>query len=614
MNKLSILCKAITLSLGCITTTALAASTSNFYVTYVSPDDVKELVKYGESRGIHDFFMWTVDQDTSINEPSSLISAVKSTATSGSRFTAYYANYAAYNDQRAIPGKSYLINDADLNEKLSKIDTLIYAFAETQVLTETQNDYTKTPHSFGAIYLFDPWSDLSSSDEFCGIHSATSNLPLDANGYNLICGYAFDTDQAHHTYDTTYNYFGNIEKFSELKKTHPNLTLSLSVGGFGHNQSFEAIFHPEAYGVSGISAQEARKNFIDSVIIVMNQYHLDSIDVDYENVRMTHEQSNDYYDLLKALNDALPEGKTITLPIITNPDYISGTEKDGDKKIGFDPSTQVLRKISALPKVQLIQLMTYDFSGTFNYGGDNRTGFLTNTYLPNNYPSARKEDYNFSVETAVQAMIDAGVSPSKISLGIPSYGRALSNLPTPSTTDATFLFSKIDENTVIPRGDQDRPDCDQTISTWSNENACQGMFSYRYIMNKMLPLHTVIPTDHRENSGNVPNGTTAFGIFATPETPHFSLTIINQNEASGSVDISDGASHFNTNGYVSKGPHVYTTDKNSAPRLSTIEGHDSLQASFTYWKQTISCQGTVTFDHDLTVTIDSSPVPGCTIR
>jgi hypothetical protein len=258
--------------------------------------------------------------------------------------------------------------------------------------------------------------------------------------------------------------------------------------------------------------------------------------------------------------------------------------------------------------------MTYDFSGTFNYGGDNRTGFLTNTYLPNNYPSVHKEDYNFSVETALQAMIDAGVPPSKISLGIPSYGRALSNLPTPSTTDSTFLFSAIDEKTVIPRGDQDGPACDQIISHWSNDNACQGMFSYQYIIHKLLPSNTLTVTDHRENSGNVPNGTTAFGTWSAPETPHFSVTIINKNEASGSVEISDGSSRFNTNGYLAKGSYTYTPDPSSAPRLSTIEGHDNLQASFTYWKQTISCQGTVNFDHDLTVTVDANPVPGCTIR
>jgi hypothetical protein len=129
-----------------------------------------------------------------------------------------------------------------------------------------------------------------------------------------------------------------------------------------------------------------------------------------------------------------------------------------------------------------------------------------------------------------------------------------------------------------------------------------------------LPSNTLTVTDHRENSGNVPNGTTAFGTWSAPETPHFSVTIINKNEASGSVEISDGSSRFNTNGYLAKGSYTYTPDPSSAPRLSTIEGHDNLQASFTYWKQTISCQGTVNFDHDLTVTVDANPVPGCTIR
>jgi GH18 family chitinase len=610
-----------------LTTGAFAQTASedpqNFYITYLSQNDVKALVQYGESQNIHQFFMWTVDQDTPINDPKSLINATvaagKNAQDNHFSFAAYYPNYAAYNDQRAIPGKAYLITpNADLDSKLPQLQKLIYAFAETQVLTGTINDYINTPHSFGAIYLYDPWSDLASSDPFCGKSSSNNDgIPRDSQGYNLICGYAFDSDSTHHQYDDTaaYNHFGNFEAFANLKAKNPNLSVALSIGGFGHNATFEAIFDPASHGVSSVTQEQAIQNFVNSVILVMNHYNLDSIDIDYENVQMTHQNSEDYLTLLTALNTALtPLNKTITLPIITNPAYISGTETNNT--IGFAPG--VLQKIAALSQVSAIELMTYDFSGTFNYGGDKRTGFLTNTYLPNNYPDKAPDAYTFSVETATQAALNAGVPANKISLGIASYGRALGNLP-PSTTDQTYLFSTLDANVIIPRGDQDvganatqgTPACDQNITNWNHADACQGMFSYNYIVNKILPLNQVIATDHQNNSGNAYNGTTAFGLWSPAVSATHKLTVINQNGASGEVDITNSSNSFSTNGFFPTGTQVY--DTTSTPRLSSIESQEDLTASFKYWKQTIQCTGTANFDHDLTVTITSDAIPTCSI-
>ncbi len=621
---ISSLCAMSTIGVAASPLPSAKNSTStenNFYITYVSQNDAKELVKYGKSKGITQYFMWTIDQDTSITDPQSLLQAIRSTYPD-INFAAYYANYAAYNDQRAIPGKAYMIGNQDLMDKLPKLNKLIYAFAETQVKTGTVNNYINTPHSYGAIYLYDPWSDLAKDDTFCGKTATPDDgIPRDENGYNLICGYAFDSDSTHHNYDNSdsYNKFGNFEAFSNLNS--PTLSKSLSIGGFGHNETFEAIFRPQDYGVTTVSSTQAIDNFVNSVLIVMNHYHLDSVDIDYENVQMTHQNSEDYLKLLTALNNALqPSGKTITLPIITNPDYIAGTE--AGNTIGFAPG--VLKQISELPQVTAISLMTYDFSGTFNYGGDNRTGFLTNTYLPNNYPDKTPGAYTFSVQTATEAALAAGVPFTKISLGIASYGRALSHIPEPSTTDHTYLFSGIDSSVIIPRGDQDSganantgtPACDQDITHWNSANACQGMFSYHYIVNKILPEGKVIATDHMDNSGNAYNGSTAFGLWSPPEPADlsYSLTIINNNGASGQVEISNGTASFNTAGYLPTGTKTYIPAPNHTDSLSGIEGAEDLTASFTYWKQKINCSGSVNFDHNMTVTITADATPACSIQ
>jgi GH18 family chitinase len=566
--------------------------------------------------------MWTVDQDTAITDPLSLIKALRENYPE-INFAAYYPNYAAYNDQRALPGKAYMITDSDLEGKLPKLDKLIYAFAETQIKRDTVNNYINTPHSYGAVYLYDPWSDLSHDDSFCGKQGTPDDgIPRDANGYNLICGYAFDSDSTHHHYDDSisYNSFGNFEAFSKLSSNDPHKPLSkaLSIGGFGHNETFEAIFRPQDFGVTTITSTQAIDNFVNSLLILMKHYNLDSVDIDYENVQMTHQESEDYLVLLTALNEAFaPLGKTITLPIITNPDYISGTESGNT--VGFAPG--VLKKIADLSQVTAIQLMTYDFSGTFSIVSDKRTGFLTNTYLPNNYPDKTPGAYNFSVETATQAAIAAGIPPEKISLGIPSYGRALSNIPNQTSTDETYLFSSIDSSDVIiPRGDQDSganfqtgtPACDQDITHWDHSDACQGMFSYQYLVHQILPLGKVIATDHTNNSGNAYNGSTAFGKWSPPEPSpdlNYSLTVVNNNGASGQVDITNGANDFNTRGYFPTGTQVY-----SPTALSGIEGAENLTASFTYWKQKILCSGSVKFDHNITVNITSDAVPACSIQ
>jgi hypothetical protein len=68
-----------------------ADTENNFYITYVSQNDEKELIRYGKTQGINQFFMWTVDQDTAITDPLSLIKALRENYPE-INFAAYYPN------------------------------------------------------------------------------------------------------------------------------------------------------------------------------------------------------------------------------------------------------------------------------------------------------------------------------------------------------------------------------------------------------------------------------------------------------------------------------------------------------------------------------------------
>ncbi len=619
LRKISACLLALTLT----TPLAYASAYDNFYITYMSPAAVNVAVKYAASKGVHHVILWTVDQDAPQTGNNSLINAINQ-ADSSVIVDTYFPNYAAYNNQRALPGASYNIMttgspatlNPDLKAKLSATNSLIYAFAETQVPTTPTSDapiddnYINTPYSYGAVYLYDPWSDLAPNDVFCGKNPGISNYPVDGNGYNLICSYAFANKGKPYDTGADYNHYGNFSAFAKLpaqvkgKGGQPQGTY-LSIGGFDHNATFEAIFDPATYGVKDITTAQATGNFVNSIVNILTHYQLDGVDLDYENVQMTVQQSQQYLALLTALNNALqPLHKFITLPIISNPDYIAGTESGGT--IGFAPG--VLAKIAALSQVKYINAMTYDFSGTFNYdvaSGTGVTGFLSNTYIPND--PAKPSDYHFSIEQALDAMLNANVPASKVGIGVPAYGRALSSLPS-SSTDASYLFSQLDQNEVIPAGDQDVSGCDSKIVNWANTNACQGMFSYNYIVKNMLGVSGVVATDHVDDAAAAVNGTTAFALHWTPAaTPSYTLTIINQNTASGQLAVGD----FNTAGYIATGTHVY--GPTTQPSTASIEGQTNLPVTFTYWKQTVSC-GTADFTRNLTINISADPVPVCTVQ
>ncbi len=629
--KFKALCSAILLSLSGVVSYGYAdpaptqTAYQNFYVTYMSPADVKAAVNYANSQGIHRFFMWTVDQDAPASSANSLIGAMNQ-ADPNAYIATYFPNYASYNNQRAIPSPSYTIagSAADLDPKLNASNELVYAFAETQVPTTPVQPgqapvgdmYINTPNSYGAVYIYDPWSDLAAGDGFCGQSNLPSGVPVDTNGYNLICGYAFDnTSKYHNQYNNTaqFNSFGNMEAFSNLSttvqgKTSQPIITSLSIGGFGHDATYEAIFDPAHYGVTTVSSSQAMTNFVHSLLTLLNHYHIQMVDLDYENVSMSPAQSQAYHTLLEQLNTALAantgSAKYFTIASISNPQYIAGTESGGT--IGFAPG--VLKSIAALSQFQAFDLMTYDFSGIFNYNGPanpGTTGFLTNVYPPNdaNTPSG----YDFSVQQAVAAALAAGVPAAKIGVGIPAYGRALASLPGPSA-DGSYLFSPLSSSVVIPAGDQDPAGCTQDLPDEASSTSCQAMFSYHYIMDHIVghPENgNVTATDHQDNSGNVFNGTTAFGSsWNVPTGPAYTLTIVNNNAASGQIAVGP----WSTGGYLPTGTRSYP-----ASVLSLIEGQSGLAVSFTYWKQTVSC-GTADFTHNLTITISSDAVPTCTVQ
>lgn len=560
------------LSTRVFSNTTSAPSYSNMFISYVSPQDVQTLANYNSS--LQGYFVWTLegDVDPVSAQQDSLFAALKKAKASNQEVAAYWANWSVYKTERAlltptygVPGSvesdgSTKVQNTDFVDKLGFIDTLIYSFLEVNT------DPTKGP--VGTVYFNDPWADLLPKDSFCNKNPiCTIGVPV---------GKTFEQSSI----------MGNFEAFAALPQTYPNLKTVISIGGYGHDNSFEVLFEP-----NGAIDPTKVKAFVNSINALVTHYKLSGVDLDYENTAMTSDQSKSYLQVIQALNATLPANVTITVAILAGPDYISGKNQ-----VGFAPG--VLAQIAGLSNVKAINLMTYDFHGAFDFvaDGSGRTGFLSNLYMPADAPAGYQA--RFSIDSSIKALESAGVPIAKINAGVPAYGRALANIA-PSNGG---LFNTLPANTQIPRGDWDTATCIDTLPL-AADNACSGSFSYQYIVNHLLK-EGFNSTEHSDadvagGSNNIANGSTAYAATWSGG-PSYSLEITNTGAATGyygiQVVISDatGKALF-TSDYL--GPAADARYE-STSAISAIEGLKGLKvaASFSNPVQTIACTTPASFD------------------
>lgn len=543
---------------------------STVFMAYLTPDDVKSIAQYGQNNGYNRYIIWTLQGDMSPDSDRSLISAVNNAYQDNDdqkpHITSYWTNWSVYSSQHALKAKPYPIpgsyaknkqgqvkvDNQDMANKLDHIDTLSYAFLEAQnksdVPSSKQGQSGEPPHP-GMLYFNDPWADLSTDDYdgFCGDHKS-------------MCSFACRYSSKKYGKDALK--MGNFGAFVDLKKDHPKLNLAVAIGGYGHDQTFEVTFNND----------NARQNFLNSVMDLLNYADdpngkgsaIDTIEMDYENKHMTHDQSKQYAKLIKALNDQLEsqnKDTTITLDILASQKYINGTQNDG--KEGF--ADGVLHQIANLKHVQGIRLMTYDFHGAFDYNSDTpRTGFLSALYANDDKnPFSPKFSIDNSITALENSIGDQDLAQKVGGMGIPTYARALSGLYTPidrmKDGKHTGLYAGITSNSEIPAGNWDSYGCKVNLSGLKNGTSCAGMFSYRFIVNHLLQNQgakqqgqrdkTVLLSDNADEQGftetnwSDSKATTAFAKTWSPKAEDKNLRLTVSN------DGYDKSKHNNSNAY-----------------------------------------------------------------
>lgn len=188
----------------------------------------------------------------------------------------------------------------------------------------------------------------------------------------------------------------DLAQIPALRKQNPQLTVLLSVGGWG------------ARGFSGAAAtHESRAVFIRSAQDIMAKYGLDGIDLDWEYpvngawglVASQPADRDNFTLLLKELRQALGDKKRLTIAVGANAE---------------SPKSWVdVKAVAQL--LDYLNLMTYDMAYGTQY-------FNANLYESKTWPTVAQAD-NYSVDFVVNNYLAAGLKPQQMNLGIGFYGR-----------------------------------------------------------------------------------------------------------------------------------------------------------------------------------------------
>lgn len=192
----------------------------------------------------------------------------------------------------------------------------------------------------------------------------------------------------------------NFRTLNQLKRTHPQLKILISIGGWTWSKHFSDIS----------LTSDSRKLFAKSAVDIVNQYQLDGIDIDWEypglpgdnNIHRPEDKQN-FTLLLEALRNELNQ-----LTQKKKRDYLLTIATGGST--AFLTHTEMYK---AEKYLDYVNIMCYDY-----FTSGKTTGHHTNLYY------SQGSSKISSSHLSVQEHIAAGVPPHKIVMGVAFYGRA----------------------------------------------------------------------------------------------------------------------------------------------------------------------------------------------
>lgn len=157
-----------------------------------------------------------------------------------------------------------------------------------------------------------------------------------------------------------------------------------------------------------------RTKFAQTAVALLKDLAFDGLDIDWEYPE-DEDQAQDYVDLLKAVREEL-ENYAATVP--GKPHFLLTVAT------AAGPENYTKLKVAAMDAyLDFWNLMAYDYAGSW----DTNAGHQANLYASKDNSSSTP----FSTDAAVKYYLNNGVSPLKLVLGLPLYGRAFTNTDGP---------------------------------------------------------------------------------------------------------------------------------------------------------------------------------------
>ncbi|PFH53950.1 glycoside hydrolase family 18 protein [Amanita thiersii Skay4041] len=239
---------------------------------------------------------------------------------------------------------------------------------------------------------------------------------------------------------------------------------SLAIGGWTGSRWFS----------SHVGSPENRTRFVTAVSNLIKTYELDGIDFDWEfpgdpgigcNVVASNDTEN-YLEFLREFRRS-PEGsKTIlSLAVFIKP---------------YNDSSRGTADLSEFNKViDYVEIMNYDIKSSTLVGAGSSSP-LDDSCAPE---GARLG----SAVSAVQAWMDAGITPEKIVLGVPSYGHSFAVSPSDAYQDeSTHMVATYPSYNSSLKPSGDRWDGGWGLDVCGNEQGPGGIYTYWGLIDKGL--------------------------------------------------------------------------------------------------------------------------------
>ncbi|CAF3696326.1 unnamed protein product, partial [Rotaria socialis] len=236
-------------------------------------------------------------------------------------------------------------------------------------------------------------------------HIIFAFFEVDASG-NIFLGSA---DRTHSTdvEEDTKIARQRLERLARLQNAFPNIKYMFAVGGWENSQYFSSI----------AASPDKRVRFIASTLKLLDEYHMDGIDIDWEHPvtggaveGIPEDKKNDVL-LMKELRQAMDRHRS---------DYLL-TFASAAGQWTLDPGYDLP---GLLEYADFANVMTYDFFGAW----ESKWGAYTGPPAPLFFGMPPRFSGKTNVHWTIKYYVCRTNQPHKITMGVPFYGRYWKNV------------------------------------------------------------------------------------------------------------------------------------------------------------------------------------------